>query len=99
MGQVLAWATRKTLIPAMCLPRATPDTRLVGLYPARQGRALQAYRGVAPADEARLTKSAGFADTLIVFKALRIASDAGETLNGVCTFDAAMQRFSHTAPL
>ena len=62
-------------------------------------RALQAYRSAAPADEARSAKGAGFADALIVFKALRVASDTGEELNGVCTFDAAMRRFPHTASL
>ena len=62
-------------------------------------RALQAYRSAAPADENRLVKGAGFADALIVFKALRAASDAGEVLNGVYTFDAAMQRLPHTASL
>ena len=62
-------------------------------------RALQAYRSAAPADEARSTKGAGFADALIVFKALRVASDTGEELNGVYTFDAAMQRLPHTASL
>lgn len=56
-------------------------------------RALQAYRSAAPA------KGAGFADALIVFKALKAASDAGEALTGVYTFDAAMQRFPHTASL
>ena len=59
-------------------------------------RALQAYRSVAPAD-ARSTKGAGFADALIVFKALRVASDTGEGLNGVYTFDAAMRPLPHTA--
>ena len=62
-------------------------------------RALQAYRSAAPADEARSAKGAGFADALIVFKALRVASDTGERLNGVCTFDAAMRRLPHTASL
>ena len=62
-------------------------------------RALQAYRSAAPADEVRSTKGAGFADALIVFKALRVASDTGEELNGVYTFDAAMQRLPHTASL
>ena len=46
-------------------------------------RALQAYRGAAPADEARSAKGAGFADALIVFKAVRVASETGEELNGV----------------
>ena len=62
-------------------------------------RALQAYRGATPADEARSTKGAGFADALVVFKALQAASDAGETLSGVYTFDAAMGRLPHTAAL
>ena len=62
-------------------------------------RALQAYRSAAPVDEARSAKGAGFADALIVFKALRVASGTGEELNGVYTFDAAMQRLPHTASL
>ena len=62
-------------------------------------RALQAYRSAASAGEAGLAKGAGFADALIVFKALQAASDAGEALNGVYTFDSAMQRLPHTASL
>ena len=62
-------------------------------------RALQAYRGAASTGEAGLAKGAGFADALIVYKALRAASNAGEALNAVYTFDAAMQRFQHTASL
>ena len=62
-------------------------------------RALQAYRSAAPAGEARFAKGAGLADALTVFKALRAAADAGETLNGVYTFDAAMQQLPHTASL
>ena len=62
-------------------------------------RALQAYRNATPADEAGSGKGAGFADALIVFKALRTASDSAETLNGVYTFDAAMGRLPHTVPL
>ena len=62
-------------------------------------RALQAYRSAAPAGEAASAKGAGFADALIVFKALRTPSDAGEVLNRVYTFDSAMQRFPHTASL
>ena len=62
-------------------------------------RALQAYRSAAPTGETGLAKGAGFADALIVFKALRAASDAGEAFNGVYTFDAAMQRLPHTASL
>ena len=57
-------------------------------------RALQAYRGAAG-----FAKGAGFADALIVFKALRAASDAGAALNGVHTFDEAMRRLPHTASL
>ena len=60
-------------------------------------RALQAYRSAAPAGGDRLAKGAGFADAAIVFKALRAASDAGEALTGVYTFDAAMQHLPHTA--
>ena len=59
-------------------------------------RALQAFRSAAMADEAESVRSIGFADALIVFKALRVASDAGEALTGVYTFDSAMQRLPHT---
>ena len=62
-------------------------------------RALQAYRGAASAGEAGLAKGAGFADALVVYKALRAASDAGEALNALYTFDAAMPRFLHAASL
>ena len=62
-------------------------------------RALQAYKSAARAGEAGLAKGAGFADALIVFKALRAASDAGEALTGVDTFDEAMRRLPHTASL
>ena len=62
-------------------------------------RALQAYRGTAPAGGAGSAKGAGFADALIVFKALRAASNAGEALTGVYTFDAAMRRLPHAASL
>ena len=62
-------------------------------------RALQAYRNAAPAGEALPAKGAGFPDALIVLKALRLASDDGESLNAVYTFDAAMQSLPHTAPL
>ena len=61
-------------------------------------RALQAYRTAAPAGEAPPAKGAGFPDALIVFKALRLASDSGESLNAVYTFDAAMQSLPHAAP-
>ena len=63
-------------------------------------RALQAYRGAASAEEgdAGLAKGAGFADALIVYKALKTASEAREALTAVYSFDAAMQRFRHAAP-
>ena len=60
-------------------------------------RAVQAYRGTAAEGEARPAKGAGFADALIVFKALRIASEADQPLNAVYTFDETMRRFPHTA--
>lgn len=41
----------------------------------------------------------GFAGALIVFKALQTATNDGELLNGVYTFDAAMQRLPHAATL
>ena len=44
-------------------------------------------------------RAPGFADSLIVFKALQAASDDGEALTGVYTFDRSMQRLPHTAPL
>ena len=59
-------------------------------------RALQAYRSMQ--DEAGPARGAGFADALIVFKALKAASDAGEALEAVYTFDAAMQGLPRTAP-
>ena len=62
-------------------------------------RALQAYRRATPADEAGSAKGAGFADALIVFKALRAAADSDEALSGVYTFDAAMGRLPHAVSL
>lgn len=62
-------------------------------------RALQAYRNAPPAGETPLAKGAGFPDALIVFKASRLASDDGESLNAVYTFDAAMRSLPHTASL
>ena len=61
--------------------------------------ALQAYRTAAPTGEVRLAKGAGFADALIVFRSLQTASNAGETLSAVYTFDAAMWRLPHTESL
>ena len=60
-------------------------------------RALQAFRSAAPAGEAGSARSVGFADALIVYKAMQAAADEGEELT-VYTFDAAMQRLPHTAP-
>ena len=60
-------------------------------------RALQAYRSAGRADAAWPAKGGGFADALIVFKALRAAADASEPSTAVCTFDAAMRRLPHTA--
>ncbi len=58
-------------------------------------RALHAYRGDGVAGETGSAKRVGFADALIVFKALRAAASDGELLDGVYTFDAAMQRLPH----
>ena len=60
-------------------------------------RALQAYRCTASTGEAGLAKGVGFADALILYKALRAASDAGEAQNAVYTFEAAKRRFPNTA--
>ena len=62
-------------------------------------RALQAYRGAGPAGEGGSGTGAGFADALIVYKARQTASDAGEPLNAVYTFDTAMQRLPCSASL
>ena len=62
-------------------------------------RALQAYRSAPGADQTGLAKGAGFADALIVFKALRTAREAGDPLHGVYTFDKAMQQLPHTESL
>ena len=59
-------------------------------------RALHAYRSAGTAGEAGPAKGAGFADALIVFKAERAASDSGEALTGVYTFDTAMARLPQT---
>ena len=61
--------------------------------------ALQAYKGTTAEAVAGSTKGAGFADALIVFKALRTASDTGEALTGVYTFDAAMRQLPHTVSI
>ena len=59
-------------------------------------RALQAYKGTAPAGEAGSGKGSGFADVMVAFMALRTAPDAGEARAGVYTFDPAMPGFAHT---
>ena len=60
-------------------------------------RALHAYRGEGKADEAGASSGhAGFADALIVFKALQTAANDSEPMDGVYTFDAAMQRLPKT---
>ena len=61
-------------------------------------RALQAWKNAPPTVEAGRSKGAGFADALIVFKAVQAASGAGEAMKGVYTFDEAMQNLPHTAP-
>lgn len=52
-------------------------------------RALEAYRSATAGQSA--STSMGFADALVVGKAKWIAAAAGQTLNGVYTFDQAMQ--------
>jgi len=58
-------------------------------------RALHAYRSDGATDATASAKRLGFADALIVFKALHTAARDGELLDGVYTFDAAMQRLPH----
>ncbi len=60
-------------------------------------RALHAYRGDGASGETGAAGQIGFADALIVFKALRTAASDGERLDGVHTFDAAMQRLPRAA--
>ena len=62
-------------------------------------RAVQAFRGAALEGETGSAGGVGFADTLIVFKAMQAALDAGEELTCVYTFDAAMQRLPYTKPI
>ncbi|MDE0419714.1 MAG: hypothetical protein OXK76_02355 [Gammaproteobacteria bacterium] len=45
----------------------------------------------------RLPGGMGFVDALVVRKAQWIAAEAGETLNGVYTFDKAMQQLPGVA--
>lgn len=58
-------------------------------------RALHAYRSDRAAGETGAAGHAGFADALIVFKALQTAASDGELLDGVYIFDLAMQRLPH----
>lgn len=60
-------------------------------------RALHAYRSDGAVAETGSARAVGFADALIVFKALRTAASDGALLDGVYTFDAAMQRLPHAA--
>ena len=60
-------------------------------------RALQAFRSTAQMGAAGSAGGVGFADALIVYKAMQAAADEGEELT-VYTFDAAMQRLPYTAP-
>lgn len=59
-------------------------------------RALQAYRDAGSEGKVTSAQGAGFADALIVFKAMQVALHSGAELKAVCTFDTAMQRFPHT---
>ena len=59
-------------------------------------RALQAYRE-STAEDITSTREMGFADALVVGKAQWVAAMAGETLNGVYTFDKAMQHLPGVA--
>ena len=59
-------------------------------------RALHAYRD-ATADDSASTGEMGFVDALIVGKAKWVAAAAGEPLNGVYTFDKAMQHLPDVA--
>lgn len=59
-------------------------------------RALQAYRNAGSEGEVASAQGGGFADALIVFKAMEVASHSGEELKAVYTFDAAMRGFPHT---
>ena len=54
-------------------------------------RALNDYRAAKQVKVGNRKKGADFPDALIVNKAKYIASEKGETLNGVYTFDAAAQ--------
>ena len=90
LRRLCGWS-RCTEIPSEAtFSRAFADDQVVW-------RSLQTYRGLRRQARPRLAKSAGFTDALIVQEALRAASDTGETLNAVDTFDAAMQRFPRTS--
>ena len=64
--------------------------RAIGSQPARMTSTCADYTE-------RPLRRVGFADALIVFKALRTAATDGELLEGVYTFDAAMQRLPHVS--
>ena len=59
-------------------------------------RALQTYRDAMPEDGASAS-GMGFVDALVAAKAQWVAAAAGETLNGVYTFDKAMQHLPGVA--
>lgn len=59
-------------------------------------RALQAFRN-SPSDEVGGgRKEAGFADALIVYKALSVAALSGDALQSIYTFDMAALQLPHT---
>ena len=60
-------------------------------------RALNDYRKATPVKVGNKKKEADFSDALIINKARFYATEKGETLNGVYTFDLAAQLISGTA--
>ncbi|HED18528.1 MAG TPA: PIN domain-containing protein [Gammaproteobacteria bacterium] len=62
-------------------------------------RALYDYRKATPVKVGNKKKEADFSDALIINKAAFYATEKGETLNGVYTFDLAAQLISGTAAL
>ncbi len=59
-------------------------------------RALNDYRKATPVKVGNKKKEADFSDALIINKAAFYATEKGETLNGVYTFDLAAQLISGT---
>jgi len=60
-------------------------------------QALCDYRKATPVKIGNKKKEADFSDALIINKARLYATEKGETLNGVYTFDLAAQSISGTA--